>query len=140
MEYNEERQEYHLTIDDVINNLPITHQELKQKFGDSDGKIQAELNYLCTRVYEYMFELNDRTAIPFLKYKIDKNLEGEQQFLKQAFLRFVHGAYLSDMDLNEFADQEKVFPEGVYRNLKNARLTEIYRFQAQDEANLKGYF
>ncbi len=132
MKYDYEDQQYYITKLTVINELPISDDELTESFGDSDSHKEKEIRTLCRRIYNYMFAQNYPENHNYLKWRIFANNFNERYFLKEAMKSFVYSALESGMDLNEYHNTtDKALPTECVNNLRNANLIGVPLFKGK---------
>ena len=123
LKYDYDDQQYYITPQAIINELPVSDDELKENFGDTDNDQMKEIRTLCRRLYNYMFAHNYPENHNYIKWRIYKNNFNERYFLKEAMKSFVYGALESGMDLNEYhSTTDQPLPNECLNNLKNANL------------------
>lgn len=131
MKYDYEDSQYYLTPACIIEELPISDNELSDAFGRDNESVKKEIRYLCRRVYNYMFAFNHAENYDWLQYKIYKNARQERYFLKEAMKSFIFGAYESDMDRNDYINKADSYPAEVYQNLKSAKLVGLKMYKGE---------
>lgn len=125
MKYNSMNSEFYLEAEDVINNSPITQEELQQVIGyyTSAEKLLKEV---ANRVYMELYLMQHQGFIEKNKRGIEYLLftfERYQRAMMKAQLEFLKGVINSAMDANAYVSvKEKSVPDTVYQALRQSGL------------------
>ena len=131
MKYDKAKQQYYLTPTAIVQELPVSDQDLKETFGDDNDLVEREIKYLCQRVYNFMFANNHPENVEWIKYKIYANQNNERYFLKEAMKAFVMGAFESDKDRNAYVNDKKSYPDEVLWNLQTSKLVGMGKYRGK---------